>query len=44
MDSLFSEAPQLVALLKEMKQGLDTLGNKIEALTAKVKRGSFNFI
>ncbi|GFP87382.1 neuroguidin [Phtheirospermum japonicum] len=31
------ESPQLVALLKEMKGGLDTVSNKIQALTAKVK-------
>ncbi|KAL3615854.1 hypothetical protein CASFOL_040148 [Castilleja foliolosa] len=31
------ESPQLVAMLKEMKGGLDTVSNKILALTAKVK-------
>ncbi|XP_022133802.1 neuroguidin [Momordica charantia] len=31
------EASQLSALLKEMKEGLDTVTNKVQALTAKVK-------
>ncbi|KAG6608126.1 Neuroguidin, partial [Cucurbita argyrosperma subsp. sororia] len=31
------EASQLTALLKEMKDGLDTVTNKVQALTAKVK-------
>ncbi|XP_038896890.1 neuroguidin [Benincasa hispida] len=31
------EASQLTALLKEMKEGLDTVTNKVQALTAKVK-------
>ncbi|KAL6535215.1 hypothetical protein OROMI_026589 [Orobanche minor] len=35
------ESPQLVALLKEMKGGLDTVSNKIQALTAKVKADNF---
>ena len=30
------EASQLTALLKEMKEGLDTVTNKVQALTAKV--------
>lgn len=34
---LSKEAPQLVALLKELKEGLDVVRSKIEALTAKVK-------
>ncbi|XP_027147905.1 neuroguidin [Coffea eugenioides] len=35
------EAPQLVAVLKEMNYGLDTVRAKIEALTAKVKADNF---
>ncbi|KAK6122787.1 hypothetical protein DH2020_043465 [Rehmannia glutinosa] len=35
------ESPQLVALLKEMNGGLDTVRNKIQALTAKVKADNF---
>ncbi|KAA8528374.1 hypothetical protein F0562_035729 [Nyssa sinensis] len=31
------EAPQLVMLLKEMKDGLDVVRSKVQALTAKVK-------
>jgi hypothetical protein len=30
------EAPQLIALLKEMKEGLDAVRSKIEGLTTKV--------
>ena len=33
------EAPQLAALLKEMKGGLDTVRSKVQALTAKVGMG-----
>lgn len=33
---LFRESPQLVAVLKEMKEGLDTVRIKVQALTAKV--------
>ncbi|CAI9095002.1 OLC1v1030852C1 [Oldenlandia corymbosa var. corymbosa] len=40
-EKITKEAPQLVSLLKEMKQGLDTLRNKIDALTAKVKADHF---
>ena len=36
MNSL-REASQLTALLKEMKDGLDTVTNKVQALTAKVR-------
>ncbi|KAL0417635.1 UNVERIFIED_CONTAM: Neuroguidin [Sesamum radiatum] len=36
-ERIHREAPQLVTVLKEMKEGLDTLRNKIQALTAKVK-------
>ncbi|KAJ7965888.1 Sas10/Utp3/C1D [Quillaja saponaria] len=35
------DAPQLAALLKEMKDGLDTITTKIQALTAKVKAKEF---
>jgi len=35
------EAPQLAALLKEMKGGLDTVRSKVQALTAKVKANQF---
>ncbi|XP_060199096.1 uncharacterized protein LOC132627650 [Lycium barbarum] len=35
------QAPQLVTVLKEMKQGLDTVSSKIQALTAKVKADHF---
>ncbi|KAL8524684.1 hypothetical protein ACS0TY_014330 [Phlomoides rotata] len=35
------ESPQLVALLKEMKEGLDTVRNKIQALMDKVKANNF---
>ncbi|KAL2529636.1 Sas10/Utp3/C1D family [Forsythia ovata] len=35
------EAPQLVAVLKEMKEGLDNVRTKIQALTAKVKAENF---
>ncbi|XP_015579778.1 neuroguidin-B isoform X1 [Ricinus communis] len=35
------EAPQLAALLKEMKDGLDTVRSKVDALTAKVKANNF---
>lgn len=35
------ESPQLVALLKEMKDGLDDVRNKVKALTSKVKENHF---
>lgn len=35
------EASQLAALLKEMKEGLDTVRRKIQSLTAKVKEGEY---
>ncbi|KAK9270342.1 hypothetical protein L1049_025921 [Liquidambar formosana] len=35
------EAPQLVALLKEMKEGLDAVRSKVQALTAKVKANHY---
>ncbi|GER28929.1 Sas10/Utp3/C1D family [Striga asiatica] len=40
-EQISRESPQLVALLKEMKCGLDTFRNKIQALTAKVKADNF---
>ncbi|XP_077233946.1 sas10/Utp3/C1D family [Tasmannia lanceolata] len=38
---LTKEAPQLVALLKEMREGLDVVSSKVQALTAKVKANHF---
>ncbi|KAJ4963922.1 hypothetical protein NE237_023861 [Protea cynaroides] len=35
------EAPQLVSLLKEMKDGLDAVRSKVQALTTKVKEDNF---
>ncbi|EPS65166.1 hypothetical protein M569_09613, partial [Genlisea aurea] len=35
------EAPQLIAVLKEMREGLDNVKNKVQALTAKVKAENF---
>ncbi|XP_020219238.1 neuroguidin [Cajanus cajan] len=35
------EASQLAVLLKEMKEGLDTVRRKIQSLTAKVKEGQY---
>ncbi|RXH92595.1 hypothetical protein DVH24_033491 [Malus domestica] len=35
------EAPQLAALLREMKEGLDTVRAKVQALTAKVKANNY---
>ncbi|KAI3988690.1 hypothetical protein MKX01_027054 [Papaver californicum] len=35
------EAPQLCALLKEMKEGLDLVRSKVQALTLKVKENQF---
>ncbi|XP_050157549.1 uncharacterized protein LOC126631470 [Malus sylvestris] len=35
------EAPQLAALLREMKEGLDTMRAKVQALTAKVKANNY---
>ncbi|KAG5034502.1 hypothetical protein AAZV13_04G088100 [Glycine max] len=40
-DSKQKEAPQLAALLKEMKEGLDTVRHKIQSLTAMVKEGLY---
>ncbi|XP_062177302.1 uncharacterized protein LOC133882204 [Alnus glutinosa] len=40
-DRFKKEAPQLTALLKEMKEGLDAVRSKIEVLTAKVKANHF---
>ncbi|KAJ9166453.1 hypothetical protein P3X46_021205 [Hevea brasiliensis] len=39
--SIKKEAPQLAALLKEMKGVLDTVTSKVQALTAKVKANDF---
>ncbi|KAM1465580.1 hypothetical protein ACFX15_043422 [Malus domestica] len=35
------EALQLAALLREMKEGLDTVRAKVQALTAKVKANNY---
>uniref|UniRef100_A0A1J3CTT8 Neuroguidin n=1 Tax=Noccaea caerulescens TaxID=107243 RepID=A0A1J3CTT8_NOCCA len=35
------EAPQLASVLREMKEGLDVVRSKVEALTAKVKANSY---
>ncbi|KAL9357250.1 hypothetical protein Peur_050503 [Populus x canadensis] len=35
------EAPQLATVLKEIKEGLDIVRNKVQALTAKVKTNNF---
>uniref|UniRef100_A0A2P2KKA8 Neuroguidin-B n=2 Tax=Rhizophora mucronata TaxID=61149 RepID=A0A2P2KKA8_RHIMU len=35
------EAPQLAAVLREMKDGLDAVRSKVEVLTAKVKANNF---
>lgn len=40
-DRLKKEAPQLAAVLREMKAGLDTVTSKVQALTAKVKANNF---
>ncbi|XP_050379002.1 uncharacterized protein LOC126796262 [Argentina anserina] len=40
-DIINKEAPQLVALLKEMKQGLDVVDSKVRALIAKVKENQY---
>ncbi|THG07275.1 hypothetical protein TEA_001865 [Camellia sinensis var. sinensis] len=36
-----TEAPRLAAVLKEMKEGLDMLRSKVQALTAKVREDHF---
>ncbi|XP_058221219.1 uncharacterized protein LOC131331346 [Rhododendron vialii] len=38
---LIQEAPQLGALLKEMKDGLDAVRSKVQAITAKVKANHY---
>ncbi|XP_019055725.1 PREDICTED: neuroguidin isoform X2 [Nelumbo nucifera] len=38
---LNKESPQLVALMKEMKEGLDAVRSKVQALTVKVKENHF---
>ncbi|XP_019153364.1 PREDICTED: neuroguidin [Ipomoea nil] len=35
------QAPQLIGVLKEMKEGLDTVRSKVQALTTKVKANQF---
>ncbi|GAB4839524.1 hypothetical protein Ancab_029050 [Ancistrocladus abbreviatus] len=40
-ESIHREVPQLAALLKEMKDGLDIVTTKVQALTAKVKAKEF---
>ncbi|KAF5455965.1 hypothetical protein F2P56_025487 [Juglans regia] len=40
-DLITKEAPQLTAVLKEMKEGLDSVRSKVEALTTKVKSNQF---
>ncbi|CAB4297815.1 unnamed protein product [Prunus armeniaca] len=40
-DRVKAEAPQLAAVLKEMKEGLDTVRIKVQALTAKVKSNNY---
>lgn len=35
-DGSLREAPQLASVLREMKEGLDVVRSKVEALTAKV--------
>ncbi|KAK7406182.1 hypothetical protein VNO78_07802 [Psophocarpus tetragonolobus] len=40
-DSKQEETSQLTLLLKEMKEGLDTITRKIRTLTAKVKEGQY---
>ncbi|KAJ4748595.1 Neuroguidin [Rhynchospora pubera] len=35
------DAPRLLALLKEMKEGLDVVKSKVEAITVKVKQDKF---
>ncbi|KAK4284213.1 hypothetical protein QN277_001074 [Acacia crassicarpa] len=40
-DGKKDEAPQLSSLLKEMKQGLDTIRSKIQSLTVKVKQNEY---
>ncbi|XP_028070890.1 neuroguidin-like [Camellia sinensis] len=40
-ERLNKEAPRLCAVLKEMKEGLDMLRSKVQALTAKVREDHF---
>ncbi|KAI6689211.1 hypothetical protein NL676_026039 [Syzygium grande] len=40
-ETVDKEAPQLAAVLKEIKEGLDTVKAKVQALTAKVKARQF---
>ncbi|KAL0723723.1 hypothetical protein Bca4012_038322 [Brassica carinata] len=41
VETIKREAPQLASVLREMKEGLDVVRNKVEALTAKVKADSY---
>ncbi|XP_013712278.2 neuroguidin [Brassica napus] len=41
VETINREAPQLATLLREMKEGLDVVRSKVEALTAKVKADSY---
>ncbi|KAM7259386.1 hypothetical protein ACFE04_015127 [Oxalis oulophora] len=40
-EAIKKETPRLEALLKEMKEGLDIVTNKVQDLTAKVKRDEY---
>lgn len=42
MKDLTRETPQLIALLKEMKDGLDVVRSKVQALTLKVKENQLS--
>ncbi|KAJ4915168.1 Sas10/Utp3/C1D family [Raphanus sativus] len=41
VETIKREAPQLASVLREMKEGLDVVRSKVEALTAKVKADSY---
>ncbi|CAG7868279.1 unnamed protein product [Brassica rapa] len=41
VETIKREAPQLATVLREMKEGLDVVRSKVEALTAKVKADSY---
>ncbi|KAL0728273.1 hypothetical protein Bca4012_024366 [Brassica carinata] len=41
VEKIKREAPPLASVLREMKEGLDVVRSKVEALTAKVKADSF---
>ncbi|XP_031119807.1 neuroguidin [Ipomoea triloba] len=40
-EGISRQAPQLIGVLKEMKEGLDTVRSKVQALTTKVKANQF---